>query len=302
MLFTLALAGLAIASPTPIRPKNVTSQNITALRQSVINGFTPYTWYASAGYCQPNATLAWTCGTSCDNNPGFKPIASGGNGDSVQFWFVGYDPSLNEVIVSHQGTDPKELDSLLTDAEILRGQLNKDSSLFPGIDDSIEVHDGFKDAQADTATDILAAVQEGMSQYNTSAVTLTGHSLGAAIALLDSVYLPLHLPHNTTFKTTVYGLPRVGNQAFADYVDKHVSQLTHVNNKEDPIPTLPGRFLGYAHPAGEVHIEDSNEWDACPGQDNESKRCIVGDVPNIFDGNLENHDGPYNGIIMGTGC
>lgn len=57
---------------------------------------------------------------------------------------------------------------------------------------------------------------------------------------------------------------QVGNQAFADYVDAHVS-LTHINNKEDPIPILPGMFLGYVHPSGEVHIEDSGEWAACPG-------------------------------------
>ena len=37
---------------------------------------------------------------------------------------------------------------------------------------------------------------------------MVGHSLGAAIALLDSVYLPLHVK-GVTFKTVVYGLPRV---------------------------------------------------------------------------------------------
>ena len=68
-----------------------------------------------------------------------------------------------------------------------------------------------------------------------------------------------------------YGVPRVGNQAWADYVDAHVTSLesgqglTRVNNKEDPVPILPGEFLGFVHPSGEVHIQDSNAWDACPG-------------------------------------
>ena len=57
---------------------------------------------------------------------------------------------------------------------------------------------------------------------------------------------------------------QVGNQAFADYVDAHLA-LTHINNKEDPIPTVPGMFLGFHHPAGEIHIQDSGAWDACPG-------------------------------------
>ena len=39
-----------------------------------------------------------------------------------------------------------------------------------------------------------------------------------------------------------------------------------MNNRKDPIPILPGMFLGYVHPSGEVHIEESGEWDACPGK------------------------------------
>lgn len=46
---------------------------------------------------------------NCDANPGFQTTASGGDGDSTQYWYVGYDPSLQEVIVSHQGTNTSEL-------------------------------------------------------------------------------------------------------------------------------------------------------------------------------------------------
>jgi hypothetical protein len=42
-------------------------------------------------------------------NPAFHPVASGGDGDSVQFWFVGVDTKLGTIIVSHQGTDPSEM-------------------------------------------------------------------------------------------------------------------------------------------------------------------------------------------------
>ena len=88
---------------------------------------------------------------------------------------------------------------------------------------------------------------------------------GAAISLLHTVYLPLHISVQITY--VGFGLPRVGNQSFANYVDAHdsIASVTHVNNKEDPIPILPGMFLGYHHPSGEVHIQDSGEWLACPG-------------------------------------
>ena len=61
-------------------------------------------------------------------------------------------------------------------------------------------------------------------------------------------------------------MPRVGNEAFADYVDAHVADFKHVNNKKDPVPIVPGRFMGFAHPSGEVHIESESEWVACPGE------------------------------------
>lgn len=95
-----------------------------------------------------------------------------------------------------------------------------------------------------------------------------------------------------------------------------------ITNKKDPIPINPGKFLGYHHPSGEVHIEETNTWDSCPGkifsissdsdsysnlfllaqiigQDNPSELCIVGAVDSIFGGDLDDHDGPYDGVILG---
>jgi len=177
-----------------------------------------------------------------------------------------------------------------------------DSTLFPGISSSILVHQGFRNDQANTAQTILAAVLTLLNQHSASSVVVTGHSLGAALALLDSVYLPLHLPNGTLVNAIAYGMPRVGNAAFANYVDAtHNGNLSHINNKEDPIPIVPGMFLGYTHPSGEVHIQDSGSWVACPGQDNPSNLCSVGDVPTIFQSNKLDHDGPYDdGVMMAT--
>lgn len=107
-----------------------------------------------------------------------------------------------------------------------------------------------------TAEDILSVVRTTILKHNATKVSLIGHSLGGALALLDSIYLPLHI-NGVEFRTITYGLPRVGsfisllhgtkltpvqqvgNEAFADYVDTHTT-LTHINNKKDLVPTLPG--------------------------------------------------------------
>jgi len=82
------------------------AQSITALTTSQIDSYNSYTYYASAGYCTNTQTLAWDCGSACslasthaddladdsdiqtancEANPDFQPVASGGNGDSVQY-------------------------------------------------------------------------------------------------------------------------------------------------------------------------------------------------------------------------
>ncbi|KAI0741773.1 lipase [Daedaleopsis nitida] len=292
---TLVVATLSRAAPTS---QFVQREAISALSSAQIASYKQSSFYASAGYCSPSATLAWNCGVNCQANPTFQPLASGGDGSDVQFWFVGYDPSLDTVVVSNQGTHPEAVIPLITDGEIVLENL--DSTLFPGLSTSIEAHHGFAKAHSKSAQDILNAVRQATTEFGTQNVLLTGHSLGAAISLLHTVYLPLHLP-SVKITFVGYGLPRVGNQAFADYIDAHdaVASVAHVNNKEDFIPILPGISFGYHHPSGEIHIQDSGVWVACPGQDNDSSECTTGDVESILGGDESDHDGPYNGVMMG---
>ncbi|KAH9991165.1 Alpha/Beta hydrolase protein [Russula vinacea] len=159
----------------------------------------------------------------------------GSQGDGVGY--VGWDPTLGSVVVAHQGTNPLEILSLLTDGDLILTHL--DPTLFPGTPSSIQVHEGFANEHAKTAPTILADVLVLLNQYDTSSVVVTGHSLGAALALLDSVYLQLHLPEGTNITMVGYGMP-----------------LTHINHKKDPITIVPGKFLGYEHPDGEIHIQD----------------------------------------------
>ena len=59
--------------------------SVTPMTSAQVDALTPYTYYASSGYCNPSVTKNWTCGANCDANPGFRPIASGGDGSIIQF-------------------------------------------------------------------------------------------------------------------------------------------------------------------------------------------------------------------------
>ncbi|CUA68360.1 hypothetical protein RSOLAG22IIIB_07878 [Rhizoctonia solani] len=220
--------------------------------------------------------------------------ATSGENPTDAGWFVGYDPTLNPIVVSNQGTSPSEALASLTDADFFLTPL--DPTRFPGVSPSIQVHNGFEIDQATHAQKKLDAVKTLLSKYGPSSITLTGLGRGGAISFIDAIYLQLHT--GAKIKVVTHGMPRVGNKEFADYVDAHLDDVSRITNMKDPLPILPGRFLGYAHSSGEKHILSDNAWIACPGQDNTDPQCSTGDVPNIFEGNLEDNRGPYNGIII----
>ncbi|KAI9440889.1 lipase class 3 family protein [Lactarius indigo] len=289
--FALVFAGLVHGSP-------VKRQATPPLSSGQISSFAPFTHFASTAYCNPSTTINWSCGSNCQANSDFQPVASGGDGDGTQYWYVGFSPSHNNVIVAHQGTTPDHLLADPTDADFFLRTL--DSSLFPGVPSSVEVHNGFASEQARTASTILSYVQQTLSAHGASSVTVVGHSLGAALALLDGVYFRVQLGSSVNVRVICYGMHRVGNQDFANWVDSHLGgQVMHVNNRRDPVPIVPGRFLGFHHVSSEIHITDDGTWESCPGQDNISGLCIVGDVSYIWLGKKGDHDGPYDGIEMG---
>ncbi len=61
---------------------------------------------------------------------------------------------------------------------------------------------------------------------------------------------------NISIQTTTLGSPRVGNQAFADFVDASLSSgdFARITNKADPVPHLPPLALDFVHAQGEVHL------------------------------------------------
>ncbi|KAG8864306.1 hypothetical protein FRB96_006127 [Tulasnella sp. 330] len=301
------VSGLATIADTPTT-KKATSQAkyeaktalaTTTMTSAQIQSYLPYTHLAASAYCASNIISTWTCGQHCTAMPGMIVYATGGDNEDVPDWYVGYLPSLASAVVVHQGTTPSAIESDLVDADFFFTSLNP--TYFPGVPSSVEIHSGFVDAHDTAAPAILAAIESIMTAHGVKQVTCIGHSLGGAIAILDAMSLKATLPATTTFKVVTFGQPRVGNQAFADYVDANFSDNSRITHNEDIVPIVPGMFLGFVHSSGEKHIDPSTTWWACSGQDNEADpQCSTGEVPEIWDGNTADHTGPYvNGIVMG---
>ncbi|KAF8997825.1 lipase, partial [Cyathus striatus] len=260
--------------------------SISFLTPEEVASFTPYSYYAAAAYCPADKTKTWTCGQACGNTSQFQPYSSGGDGNVTQFWYVGYDPTLQSVIVGYQGTNGSNIAPLFYD--ILAFQTNLSTLLFPDADPSARVHEGFAFAFLMSAFDILNNVNNALHEFDTNMVTVVGHSLGGALSLLGTAFLKAQLP-DVSFKTVSYSMPRVGNQAFVDYINAHLPNISRIDNKRDPVPVIPTTCLDYHHTQGEIHIIDNGTWVSCPGEDNTNPLCTIGYVPNPLEGNATQH-------------
>ncbi|KAH9953333.1 alpha/beta-hydrolase [Russula dissimulans] len=272
---------------------------VTTLSNDQFAEFIPYTEFARAAYCTPKKIVGWQCGAACNALPGFLPTLTGGDGDGTQFFYVGFWPAQSAVVVAHQGTDPFRLIALLTDLNF--NFMAPDPTLFPNVPNDVLLHSGFALEHQKTAPQILEEVKRLMVMHSSSYVVLIGHSLGGALAEIDSLFMKLNLPEGTTVQGATFGKPRVGNEAWATFFDSKITKFTRVNNKRDPVPTVPGRLLGFRHPHGEIHIKSNGSVVACPGADNGTDpQCSDRMVPNIVEGNIFDHLGPYHGVFIGT--
>ncbi|EJF57637.1 alpha/beta-hydrolase [Dichomitus squalens] len=308
----LAAVQLASAAPTPIpTPEPFSGMNagtgdstpIPVSEEDITSQLVRPALFARAVYCSSPVVETWSCGEPCDAlGSNVKVLVAGGDDEKIPNFFVAYDQDKDTVVVAHQGTEPKNFLSDLNDLEIV--QVGANTTLLPGAGDDVKLHDGFAATQGRTADLVLSTVQSALDSTGSKQLQVIGHSLGAAIASIDGVMLKMKLDPSIAITTTVFGLPRVGNQAWADLVDSTLgSSFTHVTNQNDPVPRVPPQFLGFQHPSNEVHISavdpTGNNATAtfCPGQEND--QCA--DSNNILDASVTNHRGPYfANISMGN--
>jgi len=300
ILFTvlpaLLASKLSVAAPIVGSRSDDNSAATTAVSNATVTSdFLQPALFSRVAYCSSSAVQSFQCGAPCQALGNVSVLQVGGNDGTVPMYFIAHDPSTNSIVVAHQGTDPNNLLSILNDAEF--GLVDLNTTRFTAASGkSIQVHQGFQDTFERTADGVLAGVQSGLASTGATNVLVTGHSLGAAVATLDAMLLTENLDPSISMTTSVFGLPRVGNQAWADFVDSSLgTTLSHITNQNDPVPTVPPEFLGFVQPSQEFHITGVDSTGqatgiiACPGQDNEN--CSTGN--SILDVSIANHLGPY---------
>lgn len=146
--------------------------------------------------------------------PGYSVVGAMGN-DATGFQGAIYKSDASgRYTVVYRGTELGELKDLQTDASIKFG-----GSAFQG---------QLKDAQRLT--------DQAVSTYGKSNVSITGHSLGGAIAQVESARVGL--------PAEAYNAPGMGDYIRDKYPDARVELVTNHNRQSDPVSTV-GTQTGY---------------------------------------------------------
>lgn len=97
---------------------------------------------------------------------------------------------------------------------------------------------------------LLSKMKTLIEQYKDEklSITLTGHSLGAALAVLSAFDLVENGVSDIPVSAVVFGCPQVGNKAFNDRILEFPNlKILHVKNKIDLIPLYPSGLFGYVN-------------------------------------------------------
>lgn len=244
--------------------------------------------YAGASYCLDLTLKSWTC-LHCQHPESVELITvvndktSGGRG------YVAVDHSMQSIVVAFQGSaDPRnflnDFNFGLADLEVGDGT------------QYIKVHTGFLKYTESLSRFILPAVEDLLAKYNYT-VTLTGHSLGGAIATLTSVYVNKFLGVAwSDIGLVTFGEPRIGNLAFARWFNAQSQRHLRVVNNRDMVVHLPLNAVGYFHRKREIFLSNG-AMHSCTSNDLEDDDCANSmTILNIWD-HLS-----YLGITMGLVC
>ena len=121
---------------------------------------------------------------------------------------------------------------------------------YDNVTSEIRVHTGFLNAykQQEVRGKILDSIT-----YGTNYVRVSGHSQGAALAVLCAVDVQYNFP-DRDIETVLFGCPRIGNRAFMLSYNKRVDKTVRVENSNDIVTKLPFAFMGYRHVGAKMRI------------------------------------------------
>jgi hypothetical protein len=223
-----------------------------------------------------NAT-GWNCGPRCSSvTPGTIFLGELYHKPTSVYGYVAANPTLQRIIVSFRGS--VNIKSWIQNLDFAKTALNLPN------DNGAKVHRGFYECYTGIKDRLHTLITSALATYPDYTLTVTGYSLGAAIATIASAHLYNNFP-DAKIQTFTYGSPRVGDAKFASYISRLfpetsdvLSQPLRVVNYNDMVPRVPPRWTGFLHHDREVWIPslfNSSALLCATGFNNEDPECSV---------------------------
>ncbi|KAI8846322.1 Alpha/Beta hydrolase protein [Chytridium lagenaria] len=206
-----------------------------------------YASFSAAAYCSKESLLNWNCAT-CKNK-------ASGTVDkkyvlTISFVncnrYVGYNTKLNTIIVSYRGS--QNIQNWIQNLAFIRVDAD-----VPNAPSGVSVHFGFQNTWNAVADDVTPAVTALLKKYPSATVSITGHSLGGAVATMSAIGL-------------VQSGTVIASRAFYIWVLGFAQVLRGVNYN-DLVPHLPPTPLGFRHHLEQQWIDSTGRTNYCDDLD-----------------------------------
>ncbi|OLN86975.1 Lipase [Colletotrichum chlorophyti] len=200
--------------------------------------------------CNSEAAVgaAVTCSAdACPNvqSNGAKIVGTFAGAVSGLTGFVATDPVRKNIVIAVRGSNN------------LRNWISNVLFFFDKCDfvDDCKVHTGFSNGYNEIKSALLASVKSAKAANPSYTVVAVGHSLGGAVVTIAAADL-----RRSGYPTDIYtyGSPRVGNDAFANFVSKQAGAEYRITHIDDPVPRLPPILFGYRHTTPEYWLNGGN--------------------------------------------
>src|ERR1700761_3602211 len=200
-----------------------------------------------AGFSQTSLIQADTMMLTAMPDP--HPVVAAMTNNTNIFGVRGHNPATRTAFISFRGTADlaewiADIDAVPDDYQPIKG--------------FGQVHSGFQDVYRLVRNNIatnLAAAAAGCHQ-----ILITGHSWGAALAVLAAPDVARNMPPNTIEPRLItFAGPRVGVSDFAEEFNAAIESCDRVVNFLDIVPLLPP--APYVHVGAQISVDSGGQVD-----------------------------------------
>lgn len=237
-------------------------------------------YYCKTSYCNSQDIQSWDCGSTCNFHPGFKVQGVYRNSSVDSQGYSGLS-STGDIVVAFRGS--YNIKNWIADLDFTKVSYPSCSGC--------EVHKGFYEVYLSMCTGMLADVQTLMNANPGAKIHVTGHSLGAAVAVHAAVDMLAKISGVGALELYTFGEPRVGNPTFAAWVPTVLPQgkQFRVTHEADPVPHVPPEVFGFLHAPHELWYDNdgSTSWKDCQDSPTaEDDSCSDSTIPIDIDDHL----------------